>query len=210
MSDRVDSRRSGGEPASGRKSSARSARPAPRRNAEATKANIIRAARLQFIASSYEAVSLRRIAAAADVDIALVLRYFGSKDGLFAASIDELLNPDALMSGPRETFGARLADRTLGEHGRQESFPPILLMLRAAGAREAQGVIQKFMGEHFTGPLAEWIGGSDAEARAHLVAALVAGTVVQLTIAPPEIFEGTPGDAYRDRLAAALQAILDE
>ena len=68
--------------------------PAPRRS-DATKAAILAAAREQFAASGYQAATIRAIAAAAGIDPAMVMRYFGNKEGLFAAAAEfDLRLPD--------------------------------------------------------------------------------------------------------------------
>jgi AcrR family transcriptional regulator len=50
---------------------------------ERTKANIGSAAAALFAANGYERTSIRDIATAAEIDPAMVLRYYGSKDALF-------------------------------------------------------------------------------------------------------------------------------
>ena len=56
-----------------------------RRSAD-TKAAILAAARARFAAEGYRSASLRAVARDVGVDPALVVRYFGSKPGLFAAA----------------------------------------------------------------------------------------------------------------------------
>ncbi|HYO01098.1 MAG TPA: TetR family transcriptional regulator [Mycobacterium sp.] len=56
------------------------------RNAQGTRADILAAARSRFGAEGYERTTLRAIAADVGVDPALVMRYFGSKQDLFAAA----------------------------------------------------------------------------------------------------------------------------
>lgn len=58
------------------------------RNASATQADILAAARVRFGADGYERTTLRTVAADVGVHPALVIRYFGDKEGLFAAAID--------------------------------------------------------------------------------------------------------------------------
>jgi AcrR family transcriptional regulator len=62
-----------------------SARP---RNASRTRADILAAARRRFGVQGYERTTLRAVAADVGVDAALVIRYFGSKQNLFAAAAD--------------------------------------------------------------------------------------------------------------------------
>src|SRR6195952_30054 len=62
------------------------------RNAQETRADILAAARSRFGAEGYERTTLRAIAADVGVDPALVIRYFGSKQDLFAAAAEFTLD----------------------------------------------------------------------------------------------------------------------
>ena len=65
------------------------------RNAAQTRADILLAARRRFGSEGYERTTLRAVAADVGVDAALVIRYFGSKQDLFAAAADfEIDLPD--------------------------------------------------------------------------------------------------------------------
>jgi AcrR family transcriptional regulator len=65
------------------------------RNAQETRADILAAARSRFGADGYERTTLRAVAADVGVDAALVIRYFGSKQDLFAAAAEFTLHlPD--------------------------------------------------------------------------------------------------------------------
>ena len=74
---------------------------APRRS-DATRARILRAARAEFAAVGYQRATIRGIAAGADIDPSLVMRYFGSKAELF----------DAIV---RSTCGCPISPRFLGD-----------------------------------------------------------------------------------------------
>ena len=56
-----------------------------RRSSEQTKAQILAAAREQFAKVGFERATIRAIAADANIDPSMVMRYFGSKDQLFEA-----------------------------------------------------------------------------------------------------------------------------
>ncbi len=65
------------------------------RNAEGTRADILAAARKRFGEEGYERTTLRAVAGDVGVDAALVIRYFGSKQDLFAAAAEFTLDlPD--------------------------------------------------------------------------------------------------------------------
>ena len=59
----------------------------PRRS-DATRAAILDAARRRFAADGFQKATIRAIAADADIDPSMVMRYYGNKDGLFAAAVD--------------------------------------------------------------------------------------------------------------------------
>jgi AcrR family transcriptional regulator len=77
-----------------------------------TRTSILDAARRSFAEKGYDKASIRAIAAAAEVDPALVHHYFGTKEKLFLASMDAPINPGELipeaLNGPREEAGERL------------------------------------------------------------------------------------------------------
>jgi AcrR family transcriptional regulator len=73
-----------------------------------TRAAILTAARRRFASDGYERATIRVIAADAGIDPSMVMRYYGSKDGLFQAAMDvDLLLPD-LTAVPRERAGETL------------------------------------------------------------------------------------------------------
>jgi AcrR family transcriptional regulator len=66
-----------------------------------TRAAILAAARRRFAADGYERATVRAIAADAGIDPSMVIRYYGSKDGLFAAAVDiDLRLPDPASLPP--------------------------------------------------------------------------------------------------------------
>jgi AcrR family transcriptional regulator len=79
------------------------------RNAAQTRADILSAARRRFGAEGYERTTLRAVAADVGVDAALVIRYFGSKQDLFAAAADFAIElPDLSRVDPDEVAGMLL------------------------------------------------------------------------------------------------------
>ena len=76
------------------------------RRASDTKASILAAARTRFAAEGYRSASIRAVARDVGVDAALVVRYFGSKPGLFAAATDiDLRIPDSDRGARRRARG---------------------------------------------------------------------------------------------------------
>ena len=99
------------------------------RNASQTRADILSAARRRFGAEGYERTTLRVVASDVGVDAALVIRYFGSKQALFAAAADFTIElPDLSNVDPDEVAGI-LLPRFFAVWEEDETF---LALLRAA------------------------------------------------------------------------------
>jgi len=77
-----------------------------------TRAAILEAARASFAERGYDASTIRGIAGEAGVDPALVHHYFGTKEGLFAASMALPMTPGdvlpGVLAGPLDDLGERL------------------------------------------------------------------------------------------------------
>lgn len=79
----------------------------PRRS-DTTRSAILVAARERFAADGYDRATIRSIAARANIDPSMVMRYYGNKEGLFAAAAEfDLRFPD-LGQSPRESLGELL------------------------------------------------------------------------------------------------------
>src|ERR1700748_2561793 len=90
-------------------------RPAARkRDADAPRAAILEAAKHHFALSGFEGAFLRDIAAEAGVDAALINRYFGGKDGLFAAALKDSIRPNPVEEWDRKTFCHETAQMMAG------------------------------------------------------------------------------------------------
>ena len=106
------------------------------RRSDETRAAILAAARSQFAANGFRGTTIRAIATGAAIDPAMVMRYFGNKDGLFAAAVDtDLRLPDlteVARSKLGETLVAHFIDRWEGEPGEV-----MLTLLRSAVSDDA-------------------------------------------------------------------------
>src|SRR3977135_4069542 len=76
-----------------------------RRSSVETKAVILAAARQRFAESGFERATIRAIAADANIDPSMVMRYFGNKDQLFAAAADFDLQIPDLSDVERDQLG---------------------------------------------------------------------------------------------------------
>jgi AcrR family transcriptional regulator len=143
-----------------------------RRSSAETKAVILAAAKERFAQSGFERATIRAIAADADIDPSMVMRYFGSKDQLFAAAADfDLQIPD--LSGVDEAdIGARIVDYFMDRWERDEA---LVVLLRSSTSND---VAAQRMREIFAGQLIPVIAAIDPvrpERRASLVASQMLG-----------------------------------
>jgi AcrR family transcriptional regulator len=97
--------------------------------AAATKTAILESARGRFAADGYERATIRAIAADAEIDPALVMRYFGTKEKLFAAAANFDLRLPDLSVVPRKKLGVGLVEHFLN---RWETDETLKALLRAA------------------------------------------------------------------------------
>lgn len=145
-----------------------------RRSATETKAAILAAARERFAADGYERATIRAIAADADIDPAMVMRYYGNKERLFAAAAEFDLDLPDLAQVPREEVGAALAAHFVERWERDEA---LLILLRAGVTNAA---VAERMRTIFATQLAPVIAKAianpqDAPVRASLAASQVLG-----------------------------------
>lgn len=103
------------------------------RDSEGTKAAILAAAREHFAAGGYQSATIRGIAADAGIDPALVMRYFGNKEKLFAAAADFDLRLPDLKAVPRGEVGAAFVDHFISRWEGDDTF---MALLRAAVTHE--------------------------------------------------------------------------
>jgi AcrR family transcriptional regulator len=156
-----------------------------------TREAILAAARARFGELGYDRTTIRRIAADAGVDAALVHHFYGSKEQLFATAmrlpvnprevLDAALAPEARRQG--ESLGEHLLRTVLGVWEVAEIRDTFLGLLRSAPTSEqAVVMLRQFLAGAILGPLATAVrqaaaddAGEDAGYRAALVASQVLG-----------------------------------
>jgi AcrR family transcriptional regulator len=104
------------------------------RKSDRTRAAILTAARERFGADGYERATIRAIAADAAIDPAMVMRYFGNKEKLFAAAAEFDLRLPDFSDVPREQLGEAVMRHFLT---RWEGDDTLRALLRAAMTNEA-------------------------------------------------------------------------
>ena len=153
-------------------------KPSPRfRNASQTRIDILKAAQRLFSQRGYEQVGVRDIAAEVGINGALIIRYFGSKDQLFAEAVTEAFRLGDLLQEDRNVLGERLV-RYLMQDDSDDTFYPVLALLRSASSPHGATLLRRGLETHFIQPLAEWLGGEDRNLRAGLIASTLLGVAI--------------------------------
>lgn len=119
----------------------------PRRS-DATKAAILEAARERFAADGYERATIRAIARDAGIDPSMVMRYYGNKEGLFAAASEFDLRLPASGALPTKHIGAVLVSHFLDRWERDEVLTALLRasVTNAAAADRMHEIFRKQLG----------------------------------------------------------------
>ena len=179
-----------------------------RRDADATKQSLLKAAMSCFGRAGYDQVGLRDIAARAKVDVALIARYFGSKEDLFAAAISAGRPPPPPADLPkRSEFGPWLARKVLSI---DDVDPTRLLVLHhAVGNPKAAAVLRKMVMERFIKPVGAYIGGTDGETRASMIYSHLAGLGIMARLVKLDPIAAADREKLIALLGPALQAYVD-
>jgi AcrR family transcriptional regulator len=142
---------------------------------EGTRRAILGAARATFAARGYEQTTIRAVAAQAGVDASMVMRYFGSKAGLFTAAVTMDLDIPDLRSVPASDRGELLVRLFVTRWEHPVHGDEMIAMLRAGVTSETVAEqLQSVLGQLVTEPIAA-LGDERAAERGTLIAAQLLG-----------------------------------
>jgi AcrR family transcriptional regulator len=193
---------------------ARTAKKLGRRPGESgTREAIAQAAQRLFAELGYDRTTIRAIAAAADVDPALVNHFFGSKQELFRAvttlpvELAEVL--PRIAEGPRSQAGLRLADYVMGVLEDPETRRAITGLVRAAASDpEAARVVREIVTARVLTPIAEHLAADRPTLRASLINSQMVGLIMARYVLALEPLASLPRDEVVQAIAPILQRYL--
>jgi AcrR family transcriptional regulator len=186
--------------------------PIKRRDAAATRAAILAAAGQRFLHESYDSVGLRDIAGDAGVDVALISRYFGGKEGLFV----EALIPGQRQGIPSdmtvEKLPDYLCDLVLADDGieRNHRMEMFIIMLRSASSPKAGEIIRRQVNDDMLAPIIALLSDDSAAWRANMLLAMLMGVGVLRSVMESDGLAcmAQDPDEYRARFRALFETIL--
>ncbi|WP_344667907.1 TetR/AcrR family transcriptional regulator [Catenulispora yoronensis] len=180
-----------------------------KRDRAVTREVILQAAVVEFTLHGYARAGVRQIAQRAGVTAMLINRYFGSKEGLFAQAVERAFGVSAVKGAPEGLLSSGIA-RSISEGNApgDEEPDPFLLMVRSAQDPETSDALRRGVEALLESRIAagEWQG-PEAELRAELGLALVAGTWLMRSVIGTPALVGADDARVADLLAGMLGAV---
>lgn len=150
---------------------------------------------------------MRDIAASAGITAALVVRYFGSKEQLFAEAVAESFDLEkAFGKIERCDLGKAFADLLFSQ---QREDDLLAIMVRASMDPAVHPVARQLAQDRMLAPMAALIGGKDALWRASLILSLATGLWVFRFMLPLAPLTGDVDEADQHNTAIMFQRIID-
>ncbi|WP_419997834.1 TetR family transcriptional regulator [Streptomyces boninensis] len=182
--------------------------PAPaRRDAEATKTTILRAARYLLARRPQADITLKEIAERAGVSSPLVLKYFGNKHAVFTAVMSFETDADALLDAPLDELGAHMIRHILLGQREQGADPLLRIAFAPLHGEDGETLRINFRTQvidHLTTRLT----GEDRALRAELAIATLIGLGVMHGIARGPAIRTTAVEEAVRCYAPGVQALL--
>ena len=189
------------------------ARTGRRRGPNTTRATILDIAARRFAAGGYDGSSLRSIAAEAGVDPAVVVHFFGSKEGLFRAAVGWPFDPSGMLSelaeNTSEPMPTHLARTFFGFWDDPTTGPTLLAMLRSAMTHDASAaLLREFLMRRLFGRMSGLLHTSDADLQVDLAAGQLIGLALLRYALRVEPIASADVEELVDRCAPALAVLL--
>ncbi|QIS04685.1 TetR family transcriptional regulator [Nocardia brasiliensis] len=178
-----------------------------KKDAAGTRAAILNAAQELFAERGYERATVRDIAARAEVNQALLFRYFGNKDELFRAALADR-ERRVLEQGSAEGLLARVLARVLEAEGAPARGNWLQAALRSSGHDEGASAIRRELGDDYVRALSSLSDEPDAELLADLVLAWVLGIGLMRSVHRREPLASADAEVVARHVLRAAQVLL--
>jgi AcrR family transcriptional regulator len=177
---------------------------------EATRRAILDAARAIFASRGYEQTTIRAVAGEAGIDASMVMRYFGSKAGLFTAAATVSIEPPDLRSVPVRRRGELLVRHFVDRWEGSPSGDTMVLLLRTAVTDDGVAEqVQATFDRLIAAPVAA-LGDQDAGRRSALIASQLLGLAVTRYILRREPLASLPIDEIVADIGPTIQRYLTQ
>ena len=175
-----------------------------------TEATILDAARQLFAESGFERATIRAVASRAGVDPALVMQYFGSKEGLFAAAAKWSGEHETVLTASKEQVpAAALRDMLEKFEGAGDREAAVALMRNCLTHPEASRIMRDEVMCDRSAAVARTLDGEDADLRAGLIGACMIGLgMARYLLELPAVAGASKQDVQR-LMEPVLRALAD-
>lgn len=174
-----------------------------------TRRMILEAARQAFAARGYEKTTIRAVAAEAGIDASMVMRYFGSKEGLFEAASARNLDVPDLRPVPPAERGEFIVRHFVERWEESTGHDTLVFLLRSAMTNDAVATqVQTNLMELIVEPLAT-AGYDQPQRRGALIATQVVGLALGRYILHLEPIASASVDQTVADVGPAVQLHLD-
>jgi AcrR family transcriptional regulator len=185
-----------------------------RPGAGGTREKILAAARSHFGEVGYDGATVRGIAAAARVDPALVLHYFGSKEGVFRSAMDFPIDPaefiPQLLAPGLDGLGERLTRFFLDTWDSPAGQPLLGLIRSVVGNENAAAMMREFISREVLGRLAKALQVDQPELRASLAASSLIGLAMVRYVVKLEPLASAPSDQVASWVGPTVRRYLTD
>ena len=192
-------------------------RPGRRRGQPDTRAQILDAARAQFIEIGYRAATVRSIAAQAGVDPALINYFFGSKQHLFGEAFALRANPAEIIAeqieGPLDQLPQRLLTVLLETWDQPENQRTLLAIAQAGAGPDSSALTRGFVEEALAAPITErlqreGVPADDARLCTALLITQLVGVIYARYVLAADPVATIPRHTFIDRFTPALNTVV--
>ncbi len=187
------------------------ARRGPKADPGRAREAILVAARSEFGKNGFDGATLRSIARVAQVDVALLPYYFGSKADLFIASLKLPVNPadvlTQILAQGVEGAGDRLLRVLLTVWDEPRTGEPLVAMMRSLSTQSK--VLRLFIERQLIATLAAAIEGTNSELRAVAFTTQIFGLVLERYVLGVEPLASASHDEIVELIGPGLQRYLD-
>jgi AcrR family transcriptional regulator len=175
-----------------------------------TRDRILVEARRLFGLKGFELTTIRAVATAADINPSMVMRYYGSKEGLFAAAaVFDLGLPD-LSRMPRSKIGILLVAHFLGRWDRDGAGDELPALLRVAvGHAGARHRLLEIFRKQVAPAIAKVVPRGISIERAALVATQILGLALTRYVLRLPAVVSLDEATIVERIGATIQSYID-
>ncbi|MGH8956631.1 MAG: TetR/AcrR family transcriptional regulator [Microbacterium sp.] len=183
------------------------------RDAARTRSSLLDAARRRFALEGYSATTMRSVAGDAGVNVSLINRYFGSKEGLFASCLDRGLPTHDPSRAPSPSVDSVIETmlRYAVDGPDDDDRLQLLLLLRTSEdpvADNLRSAALTALSTKIAEPLTGGDDGDDRLLRVQLALGTLLGILATRTSTPVEPLCSADTDRIRDLLRPVLRGLL--